>query len=178
MTQEHFGRTVLTFAVLFLGTLEGMAQSTPTVEAGRGEVYGFGGVYRGESLNVGAGGGGAAFTASRHFRVFGEAYYLKKDLSEALDIPNVEGSAWAFEGGVHVLLPISESRAVPFVAGAFGVARAKGTDGPFSETESVGHIGVGGGLDYYVGNNWGIRPEFRWYTGNEIRVTAGVFFRF
>jgi hypothetical protein len=178
MTQEHFGRTVLTFAVLFLGTLEGMAQSTPTVEAGRGEVYGFGGVLRGEGLTVGTGGGGGAFTASRHFRMFGEALYFKKDLSDVLGVRDVKASAWGFEGGAQVLFPLSDSRAVPFVTGAIGWARVKGSAGRVSATEWAGHVGFGGGLDYYLGNNWGIRPEFRWYTANEYRATAGVFFRF
>jgi hypothetical protein len=172
---------------LFVGTLALVAicgpratAQTPTVAAGRGEVYGFGGFYRGEGLTAGLGGGGAAYTAIRHLRVFGEGYYFRKNLAEALGIRTLEvkGSALAFEGGVHVLLPIGESRVVPFVSGGYGVARAKATAGRVSATDTAGHLLVGGGFDYYGGEHWGVRPEFRWYTGNEVRVTAAFFYRF
>ena len=94
-----------------------------SVETRRGEVYGFGGIYHGEQLTAGTGGDGAAYTAHRHVRLFGEGYYFRKDISGALDLPGIEakGSAFAFEGGAHILFPVGDTRVVPFGTG--GVIR-------------------------------------------------------
>jgi opacity protein-like surface antigen len=160
---------------------------TRTVEAGRGDINGFGGLYRGEGLNAATVGGGAGYTAHRNLRVFGEAFYFRKNLTDIIGAPrgvDVTASAIAFDGGVQILLPIGESPAVPFltVGGGFArvsaSARMSGQQFSVSGSETVSTFMLGGGLDYYVSDKWGIRPEFRVFRGPEYRATVGIFYRF
>lgn len=161
----------------------------PGEEAGRGEVTAFGGIYRGEGLNAGSVGGGAGYTFHRNVRLFGETFYFRKDLSATVGAPSgisVNGSAVVFNGGVQVLLPIGDSPVVPFATAGYALARAsasaraEGAAQSFnvSVSDYATSYMLGGGVDYYISNRWGLRPEFRVFQGPEYRMTVGIFYRF
>ncbi len=178
-------------AVAGLGILVALLWPTgvraQTAEGGHGELFGLGGLYHGSGLNAGAGGGGGGYTVNRHLRLFGEAFYFRKDLSDVIGFSGVKatGSAFVFDGGAQILFPAG-SKTVPFATVGGGVGRIKGSAEAraggqtirASASESQGTVTLGGGLDYYVSNKWGIRPEFRVYRGPEYRATFGVFYRF
>ena len=73
---------------------------------------------------------------------------------------------------------------MPYVAASVGAIRASGrVTAPglsvsMSGTEFA--FGVGGGLRYYAGERWGIRPEVKIFASDEtyVRVAIGVFYQF
>jgi hypothetical protein len=75
----------------------------------------------------------------------------------------------------------------PFVAGAVGIAQTSvsGTAGGVSlnvsESQSDLAVHFGGGLRIYLGENWGVRPEFKVMRlpGETFsRAAVGVFYQF
>jgi len=159
-----------------------------SAQVGTADVWGFGGVYWSGGASAGSVGGGFGYTVHRHLRLFGEVFYLRKDLSEEFGLTglDVEGTGLGVDGGAQFLFPIRESKAVPFATIGAGVIRASasvqgrvgGRNISVSGSESAGTITLGGGLDYDVSDNWGIRPEFRLFRGPDYRATLGVFYRF
>ena len=77
---------------------------------------------------------------------------------------------------------------VPYGVVTFGGDRITWSYSGSSESYNGYYIGVGGGASYYVGKNWGVRPEFRYVraefgeygtneTVNAIAVTGGAFYQ-
>ena len=168
----------VTFAHWMLAAVLAVPAAAQTESQARsgGEVFGFGGGYFGEGgVNAPVGGGGLAYRAG-NLRMFGEAFYLRKTLDAGFT--SATGTATAFQGGVHILIPVGSSMAVPFGSASFGMARSSASAGSFSLSETLGQLGLGGGVDLNISPKWGIRPEFRLYNFVEYRTTFGVFYRF
>jgi hypothetical protein len=164
---------------------------------GKGEVAGFGG---GIAIAGGVGvhplfGGSAGFRVVDHLRIFGEFSYAPL-ASASLSVSGVSATGtdklYNFGGGVDYSFG-SSKRVVPYILGAVGVghesasatAGASGVSFSASLTSNSVYLGAGGGLRIYAGNNWGIKPEFRYqrYTSsgggsNSADFTVGVFYQF
>lgn len=166
----------LSVCTMFLAA-SAVAQNTTseTVGAGRGEVFGLAGLYFGEGLKTPAYGGGAAYTVSRHLRLFGELSHIRDPIDLGTDISI---SALLFQGGAHILFPLGSSPVVPFASAGIGGFRVKGSSGGISASETEGQFSFGGGIDYNITRKFGIRPMFTVYNLSEYRASVGVFFRF
>jgi hypothetical protein len=95
--------------------------------------------------------------------------------------------------GVHIRLPIRESKLVPYLVAGVGVIRAperlfnvnvEGISVPFTSAATTDlAINVGGGLRYYINQRFGVRTEAKIYkpTGQFSerfgKVEAGFFFQ-
>jgi len=197
-------RMKLIAQALFLGFFL-FAALAWAAEGGRGEVAGFGGVVR---LSDGGGshaiaGGTVGVNAGRIIHLFGEFNYIplgsESQTASYQGIP-VQASASArmlnFGGGLQLRVPTGESKAEPYFLTAFGYGRQSvqgsasanylGTPMSVSVDASQGnaYAGFGGGLRYFVGKRWGVRPEFRYQkyfgdgAGSLVTASGGVFFQF
>jgi hypothetical protein len=93
-----------------------------------------------------------------------------------------------FGGGARFNLT-PDKKLVPYGVVTFGGDRNTWSiSGVGSATYSGYYYGVGGGASYYVGKNWGVRPEFRYVraefgvggvneSANAFAMTGGVFYQ-
>ena len=170
---------------------------------GKGEVAGFGGglAITGGGINP-LFGGSAGVRVSDHLRIFGEfsvaplASLAESAAGQASAITGVSVTAkvklYNVGGGVDYSFG-SSKKVVPYVVGAVGAglfstsatANVGGVSGSASATTKSLYLGGGGGVRFYAGDNWGIKPEFRFqrYTmsgggSNSADFTVGLFFQF
>lgn len=145
---------------------------------GTSEVTGFGGIA--DSQGTFGGAYGRAIT-DRIF-VFGEGSYITGDSTNVAGF-SASGSAMNFHGGVHYSFR-NRSKLVPYGAAGLGITRmsasASGGGLSISGSNSSLLFNFGGGARYYVGRNWGIRPELMVFAGDGsyVRAGAGLFFQF
>jgi hypothetical protein len=159
------------------------------------EVVGFAG---GATYGAGGGthpvfGGGGSFGFGDSFRVLGEVGYgplLSMSSSQSGVDVSVAEHLLGVGGGVEYSFMDAKSKVRPYVVGAVGLEHftisGSGTNGTTSvslgtSSNSV-YFGGGGGLRYFIGKSWGIKPEIRYQhsadTGNSIVYSVGFFFRF
>ena len=92
-----------------------------------------------------------------------------------------------FNGGVHVRIPV-RPRWEPYIAIGAGVIHSTAEQLIVSaggdSTEGIDHnsfaFHIGTGLRYFIRNNWGVRPEWKYYAAsrNFSKLTIGVFYQF
>ena len=196
----------ITFGVqaLFLGIFL-FATLARAAEGGQGEIAGFGGVAR---LSDGGGshaiaGGTVGVNIGRVIHLFGEFNYIP--LGSASETTSYQGiaihaSATAkmlnYGGGLHFRVPTGTSKVEPYFVTSFGYghqsvtgngsANYQGTPVSVSMDLSQGnaYVGFGGGLRYFVGHRWGVKPEFRYQkyfgdgAGSIITASGGLFLQF
>lgn len=160
------------------------------------EVVGFGGgaTYTGGVGTHGLFGGGASFGITDNVRLLGEFTYSPiasgSTSSNGIAV-NATERLFGFGGGIEYSFLDSKSKARPYIAGLVGLDRLSATGTgtaasilPVSVTIGSNSVyyGVGGGLRYFIGKSWGIKPEVRYQrssdTGNTIVYSVGLFYRF
>lgn len=174
----------------------GILVASESIQAAGLEVAGYGG---GLSMDGGIGthsmfGGQAGIRFAHHFQVFGEGN-LTQLLSTTESTSTTTATAKAklanYGGGFEVGLG-SGRKLSPYFVTAAGVGRIYVT-GSGSSTSgatvnlslpvtNMAYYGVGGGFRFYLGKNWGIKPEVRYqryqnslYSANAATYAVGLF---
>jgi hypothetical protein len=141
-------------------------------------------------------GGSAGANLSGRMSIVGEYNYLPMG---SLTQSGVTANEKIQQFGGAVRIPLSKSEhAVPYlvVGGGFDrlTASASASGVNVSASQSGGYFGAGGGVNLFVGRNWGFRPEFRWERQqfgptsvagvpvaggglNDVRGTVSLFYR-
>ncbi|MDR3737238.1 MAG: outer membrane beta-barrel protein [Acidobacteriaceae bacterium] len=127
---------------------------------------------------------------NEYVAVLAEYNYLPQG-SETVSGMSVSGNYQLFGGAVRVA-PVKSKRVVPYGVFGFGYARMgaaasfQGVNG--SASVNGDYVSFGGGASIYCGQNWGLRPEYRWdrqmykyygndYHQNESRGTIALFYQ-
>jgi hypothetical protein len=170
-------------------------------EGRRVEVAGYGG-----GITVTDGGvnplvgGSAGVRVYDHLRVFGDFNFsplssLANSVQREIGQPGISAKArlYNYSGGVNYSFGSEKSRVVPYVMALVGAthftAGATGMAGKTPITVSMSQnmllAGAGGGVRLYAGNNWGVKPEFRYqrYGNSEgsdhsMVFSVGLFYQF
>ena len=175
---------------IFLAAIWGL---TPALfaqarETDVGEVAGAGGVGLGVGQAVVKGSAGYMF--SRHGMALFEASFMPMGTHTIQPWPDrasVDRSLlYEFGLDFHVHLPVSE-RVAPYGIIGGGLLwnmvreRRTGADGSnvlFNWDQVNGGLHTGGGVRYYAGKNWGIRPEVKVIVSKHVytQITMGIFY--
>jgi len=140
----------------------------------------------------GAFGGSVGGALSEHVLAFGEFLYIPLGSSTVRILgvnQSVSGRAFNFDGGLQYQFRRHGSM-VPYAGVGLGLVHS-GASGPSSFTFqgfnfSAGgssndfYANLGGGVRYYMTEQWGFRPEFTIFAGSNtfVRIGAGVFYQF
>lgn len=139
-------------------------------------------------------GGGVAKAVSEHVLITGDVVYNRL-ISTTIDvsIPGAGSTAihltdgfLMMTGGAQYQFGESGSKLRPYVAGAGGIAMELASAsapsvGTVRTTASHLTFEAGGGARLFLGEKWGLRPDFRWVHVpgiNFTRATAAVFVQF
>lgn len=168
------------------------AQDVPVVRQGNTELGGFVGASYGLDQFRVMGGGNFSYAVTKWLMPYGEfSYFPGIERSKTQTDPNTNQPVNVkfsiplsdFHGGVHIRVPIRESRVVPYGVFGMGVVHYYATQytvvfkqGPLTPTapaESDFAVNFGGGVRYYVNERFGVRMEAKVYkpTG----ALSGVF---
>ncbi|HYP12686.1 MAG TPA: hypothetical protein VEQ63_02085 [Bryobacteraceae bacterium] len=137
----------------------------------KSEVAAFTGVQRLPGLTKPMIGGSIGTAVGTNSMLFFEPSYVA--LGSGVKLVNLLG-------GLNIGFTTQNPKLVPYLSLVGGLGRFSG--GGESEHDPV--YGAGFGVRYFVGSNWGIKPEFRWQRyqaedgGNTYVFKAGVFYRF
>ncbi len=155
-------------------------------EAGTTEAVGFGGLVAGIGTH-GALGGGIAYAATDRILAVAELSYIPTGgVSGSVAGFSFKSSSRVFglDGGIHYQFPKDE-KLIPYVAAGVGVLHGSGSFsttgvGSTSISSTDLYFNFGGGLRYYLADNWGIRPELKIFAGDEtfVRIGVGIFYQF
>ena len=159
------------------------------------EFVGFGGgvTYSGGGGTHYSVGGGASFKIADNVRLLGEFAY-SPTLSGSPSVQGVSAGITShildFGGGADYSFGDSASKLRPYIVGVVGAEHLTANvsvsgvgSAPVSGSGSLNavYFGAGGGLRYFIGKGWGIKPEIRYQhsvnSGNAIVFTVGGFFR-
>jgi hypothetical protein len=184
-----------------------MAQ-VAVVRSGSFEIGGFAGASYGVDAFRAMGGGNVTYAVNKWLLPYVEYSYfpgIARSISQPIvGLPGVIGrSTYSaplsdFHGGVHIRIPIRESRVVPYAV--FGLGGLKhfsrstiltytGADGlphNLAATDPGGTdfaVNFGGGLRYYVNQRFGFRVEAKGYKANSSitaafgKVEVGFFYQ-
>ena len=179
------------------GSLIGYLLTASTLAWGQGEVSGFGGWawmtdYGGNHPIYGAAMG---VNLGRYVQLLGE--YSRLPLTPLSFSTYTQGSIHAsqrydnFGGGVQVRF-LSGKKVEPYIlAPCIGAGRltASSSNSAYNSATTDLYVGVGGGVRFFAGKKWGIRPEYRIlgyvepgnFFGRSTSVhvvTVGLFFQF
>lgn len=171
----NFRTLLLTALVALPGE---MVVQAGELRKGTSEVTGFAGIADGQ----GTFGGAFGRAVTNRVFVYGDAGYIA---GESASVAGFSASSHAmnFHGGLQYSFR-TESRLVPYAAAGIGITRVSasvsGIGLPVKGSNSSVMFAFGGGARYYIGRNWGIRPELMVFAGDGsyIRAGAGVFFQF
>lgn len=182
-----------------------MPQSAPIVRTGNTEIGGFVGSSFGIDKVRIMGGGNIAYALTRVIMPYGEFSYFP-GIGRRIDVPLAGGRSARFNfsvpladfhGGVHLRVPLKESRIIPYGVIGVGVVhslqrteRARISDplGSFDvdvpvPARSDFAVNGGGGLRFYLHERFGLRVEAKVYkpTGQFTdvfgKVEGGFFFQ-
>jgi opacity protein-like surface antigen len=117
-------------------------------------------------------GGSGAYNVTSNFTVLGEYFYMPLGSyncapdavhalgvhPDALCIGSTSEHVQHYGGAVRYNF-LSKTRIVPYLVGGFGGARGSGDN--FASVNGY-DFSAGGGVSFYCGHNWGVRPEFRY----------------
>jgi hypothetical protein len=179
-------------------------------EPGVGEVSGFAGIAStGGNVN-GNFGGTLGANLGRIVHLFGEVSYMPRGTETFNEIQGTEqtkitlaAKVMNYGGGIQFRIPTGAARIEPYGLLAFGYAQVKndvaatlGSGGSSYSTSDNRHNvynSVGVGARIFVGSNWGIKSELRYYKryglnfssddpvsdrSHAITATTGVFYQF
>jgi len=191
---------VAALSVLALSlTLPLVAQDVPAVRKGATEIAGFMGASYGiDDFRV-MGGANVAYAVTRAIMPYAEFSYFpgigrKDTLSNANLVYSVPLTD--FHGGVHIRIPIGESKVVPYLSGGVGMIHTSPVT--FSATQVINGITVvyppftapaeskfagnfGGGFRFYLSEKFGVRLEAKAYSAKDEavfgKVTVGFFYQ-
>ena len=175
--------------------LAGACLTSGAVLAAGPEVEGFGGgaTFSGGGGTHGFFGGGGSWGFGDSLRVLGEVTYSPlASLSGSQSGVNVSATEHVLGvgGGAEFSFLEPSRRVRPYVLGVIGLDHLSasatvtggGATGSGSASSNSVYGGVGGGVRYFIGKSWGIKPQIRYQhstdVGNEIIYSVGVFFRF
>ena len=148
-------------------------------EKGQGEVAGFAGGVFGIGSNL-AYGGGVAAAPSERLLVGGELTYIPggKSIGTPSGSLDIDARAIDVNGGVQYLFS-PRTAAQPFVSAGAGIIHGSVEVPGFTASDSAFALHVGGGVRYWVGDRWGLRPEIKLFLSdtNYVRASVGVFFK-
>jgi hypothetical protein len=196
------------FAVVCLAAPAAFGQSAPHLSANTFEVGGFAGAsYGADSWRL-MGGGNVTYGITRHILPYAEFSYfpgITREISgnfvgtgETFNV-TFDQPITDFHGGVHIRLPIKESRLVPYLVFGLGLLRSSETsytarfrtgDGAMDEitntipTSNDFAYNTGGGVRYYLNQRLGFRIEAKVYkpsgafTNPFGKVEGGFFIQF
>jgi hypothetical protein len=114
-----------------------------------GEIAGYGGMQHFPGVTKALLGGQIGSIIGKQSLVFVETSYAP--LGEGNNLIN-------FGGGLHIGIPTSIEKLVPYFSVVGGLGRFSGN----GESANRAMYGAGFGARYFVGDRWGVRPEFRW----------------
>jgi hypothetical protein len=138
---------------------------------GKYEVSAFGGTANRGSGNDGNFGGNFGYGLTGKTMVFAEF------------TRNVGGFRYMdVHGGLKQIL-MTRGRFEPYVLGGLGIVRMPVFAGPFAGHTTYVSVNAGFGARFYIGQRWGVQPEFRWMRFlqnavsdvNLLRTTGGIF---
>jgi hypothetical protein len=185
-------KPILILGIGLLGALPALAQDAPFLRRNNVEV----GVFPGASYGVDKSrflvGSNVAWAATKHVMPYGEFTYFpelernfrRTDSGLTQDV-NYKFRLYDIHGGVHLRIPIKESRIVPYAAIGAGYLRSRLTVNNIAP-RSANDLAVngGGGLRFYVGERWGFRFEAKVYrtTNGDLegtfgKVVGGIFYQ-
>jgi opacity protein-like surface antigen len=166
--------------LIFLVSAGGSPVQAQGFYKGQGEVAGFAGGVFGIGSHA-AFGGGASAAVSDRLLVNGEFTYIPagESINVAGSSFTIGGRGMDFNGGIHYLFAEGSS-AQPFASAGVGVIRGSAEAAGFSVSDSAFGFHVGGGLRYWLGERWGIRPELKIFFSDDTyaRASVGLFFQF
>lgn len=165
------------------------AQDAPFLRRNNVEV----GVFPGASYGVDKSrfliGTNAAWAATKHVMPYGEFTYfpeLNRTGEDSGGKFDYKFRLYDLHGGIHLRIPIKESRIVPYAALGAGYLRSILTISRNNVNRSANDFAVngGGGLRFYVGERWGFRFEAKVYrtTNGDLegtfgKVVGGIFYQ-
>ncbi len=183
------------------------AQNAPVLRPQNTEIGGFIGASYGIDKTRAMGGGNVAYAVSRVVMPYAEfSYFPGIGRKETVPISGGQTATFNFSipisdfhGGVHLRVPIADSRIIPYGVFGAGLLRSSsrtervtiatgGTTGNTTipvtiPSETSFAVNGGGGIRYYVNERFGVRAEAKLYkpTGNfkDVfgKVEFGVFFQ-
>ncbi len=187
-----------------------MGSALQGAERGVGEVSGFAGIASSSGSINGNFGGALGANLGRFVHLFGEASYMPRSTETFNGVQGTEQTKTTvssrlvnYGGGIQFRIPTGEARIEPYGLLAFGYVQVKndvtatlGASGPtYSSSDTAHNVynAVGVGARIFLGRNWGIKPEFRYYKryalnlssddpvtdrSHAIVVATGIFFQF
>ena len=176
----------------------GQNKDAPVLGAGTTEVGGFiGESYGLDSWRV-MGGGNVSYAVTKYLMPYVEFSHfpgISRQLTSGTATATYEVPLNDFHGGVHIRIPLGQSKIVPYGVAGAGVIHSG--DAPVRITFADGTVlpatvkgsndfaaNFGGGLRYYTTERLGFRVEGKIYkptgnyTGTFSKVEFGVFFQF
>jgi len=184
------------------------AAQVPIVRSGSFEIGGFAGASYGVDAFRVMGGGNVTYAVNKWLLPYVEYSYfpgIARSISQPVPgLPNVSAQSTYstplsdFHGGVHIRIPIRESRVVPYLVFGLGglthfsrtttltYTGADGLSHNFPATDPGGTdfaVNFGGGLRYYINQRFGFRVEAKGYKADSSitaafgKVEAGFFYQ-
>lgn len=193
---------VVGFMLGFSGAVSPVfAQNKYPCKPGNFELGLFGGESYGLDRFRPMGGGNIAYGLSCHFFPFAEASYLPGILRK-VDVPT--GSTTSsqqfnvnmtdFHGGLHIRVPLPESRVLPYAVVGLGLIRGSKSTGTVYNVSNFGvvafpqtipastnfAVNFGAGLRFFFGERFAVRVEFKGFkpTSAPAPLDPKVFYRF
>jgi len=168
------------FAAMMMGLSP--AAHAEEVQAGQTEVVAFVG-----AGSEGAGtilGGGIQYGLGPRLLFAGEfAYFTGGEDFSGFGV-NVDSSLIGVNANAHYLFPMTNEKFTPYVLGGLGFLRASASASGFgvnsSASDSSIGLNIGGGARWAVGENWGVRPELKFWIGDgdNTQFTVGIYYGF
>ena len=203
------GRWTRSVVVSVLLILPAVAADVPAVTTGNTEIGGFAGISYGIDKWRGMYGGNVVYALTRHIMPYGEfSYFPGIQRTETGITPPFPSSGTAtaiysipltdFHGGVHLRVPVGESRVVPYGVFGAGVVHSSSRTEQLQVPDNQGvlrtfsyavpsrsdfAVNFGGGLRFYLTESFGMRVEGKAYrpTGqfSDVfgKIEVGFFFQ-
>jgi outer membrane protein with beta-barrel domain len=140
----------------------------------------------------GAFGGSVGGAVNEHVLVYGEFLYIPLGSSTVSVLGvnrSVSARAFNFDGGLQYQFRKYGSM-VPYAGVGLGLLHStadisnnftfQGLNFSTGGSSNDFYVNLGGGVRYYVNEQWGVRPEFTIFAGPNtfVRIGAGVFYHF
>ena len=162
-------RRVFLIAAVGLFVMTGLGYGQD-IEQGQIEATGQVGLVSGIGTH-GAFGGSVGAAMDKHFLAFGEFLFIPL---------GVGARSLNFDGGVQYQFR-KQGSTVPYAGGGLGLLHSSASfDGLNLGSSNDFYVNFGGGVRYYMTEQWGFRPELTIFAGPNtfVRIGAGVFYRF
>jgi outer membrane protein with beta-barrel domain len=176
------GAAILTSALLAFCS----GAAAQELKQGSSEVVG----YVGLNSSSGSGfevGGGYGYALRSNLLAIGEVGYLAGGGGYASNLPGTGFSSHGFEfnGNVHYLFILKNlPKFTPYALGGIGIDHYSFSYNSnvfgYSASITTAGVNIGGGARWQLGDNWGLRPEWKILVGNHIAesLTGGIYYQF